>query len=442
MRKRAVLSFVVLPFIICSIISGPTYASDIWIVDGNVDPWADLEDLEDYTPPPVAVPVPDGAGNEDVMLLTDFDYGSLSVSWKGALNGYFYTAVNNGSPVPAGSASSASWSVSDKGAYRFTLFQNTRTNAYGGYFQATGSNYVEFNFGNTFPEFSAAVELSFSLYYAFCWSKGLPSPVYDHYLGPQAVQLWTGSEWLTCEFTWTAASGESTLNVTVSLTPSQAQGFSAAPIVRVIQTSTGASYGAGGTSSVTSTSLIATVVAGVQSISYEIDAAGETAENVKGIFATVKAIFQSIINLPMNIANFIIDGFKSLFVPTAEQLQAISAKYNDLFEEKLGFVYQMFSFVVDAFGQFKDTLAAGETYSFTFPGIQFPHDGEMVVILPETAVSLDNPVMDVLRPILGTLVSIICVLALVSTGFDMVVAVMSGASYLEFFGQRREDLDI
>lgn len=160
------------------------------------------------------------------------------------------------------------------------------------------------------------------------------------------------------------------------------------------------------------------------------------------IIEWLQSILDAIVSLPKNIANFILDGLQALFIPDQEELTGLMDRYDVLFEERLGFIYQMFSFVVDSFTTWIETMKSAQDYSFTFPGISFPYDGGIIEIVPEQEVSLDNAVMDVLRPVLGTIVSTVCVLAFTNTCFDLVIALMSGQSYMEFIGRKREELDV
>lgn len=157
------------------------------------------------------------------------------------------------------------------------------------------------------------------------------------------------------------------------------------------------------------------------------------------IIEWLQSILDAIVSLPRNIANFILDGLQALFIPDQEELTGLMDKYDVLFEERLGFIYQMFSFVVDAFTTWVDTMKSGEDYSFVFPGISVPYNGETLEVLPETEVSLENAAMDVLRPVLGTVIGMVAVVAFGNTCFDLVVAFMSGQSYFQFISGKKEE---
>lgn len=160
-------------------------------------------------------------------------------------------------------------------------------------------------------------------------------------------------------------------------------------------------------------------------------------EESKGLLRTivdgVKAIVTGIIEMPGKIASAILDGLKGLFVPSAEEITAIKESYEDLLSERLGFIWQAGEMVI-SFGQ--SVLSAFETatdFQFEFPGVSFelPELGQVTLIEPQT-VSVNNAFMDVMQPVLGTIVSFICVLAFINTAERMVVAVVSGISYFHF----------
>lgn len=105
--------------------------------------------------------------------------------------------------------------------------------------------------------------------------------------------------------------------------------------------------------------------------------------------------------------------------------------------EKLGFVWQAYDLLTTFVGDLQTNLESGEAYEFNFPGVSVPIGGEEYVFIAETPVSLENELMDVLRPVLGTIVSIICVSAFVNMAHDYVLAIISGVSAYQF--ERRKE---
>lgn len=160
---------------------------------------------------------------------------------------------------------------------------------------------------------------------------------------------------------------------------------------------------------------------------------------LQGILAWLQSILDAIISLPGRVAAAVLDGLQGLFVPSAVDITDMKERYLELFSTRLGFVYQGFELVVTWWTEWLETMRSAQDYSFVFPGISFPYNGDIIVIVPEQSVSLDNAVMDVLRPILGTVAAMVCTVAFINTAFEMTLAILSGQSYFEFIGRRREE---
>lgn len=173
----------------------------------------------------------------------------------------------------------------------------------------------------------------------------------------------------------------------------------------------------------------------------ESEQVGEILDGVNqtnGLLSNVISTLGSVINAITDLPGKIIEGIKGLFVPTQQDLEEINAKWNTLLEKKLGFVWQAGTEVVNLASGVKGALEGGETYAFVFPGISFPYDGDELVILSETPVDMDNAVMDVLRPVLCTITTIVCVTAFVNMAESMLMAIVSGASYFQFLHRKDE----
>ena len=160
---------------------------------------------------------------------------------------------------------------------------------------------------------------------------------------------------------------------------------------------------------------------------------------LSGILAFLQTIYNAIVSLPGNIASAIIEGLKGLFIPSEEDITGIKSQYESLFSERLGFIYQGFQWVVDFASTILNTLQNVTSYSFDFPGVSVPLNGITYQIIPATRVSLDNGVMGVLRPVLGTIVSFVCIVSFVNMAYDMTSALISGISYFEFMKRGKDD---
>lgn len=139
-----------------------------------------------------------------------------------------------------------------------------------------------------------------------------------------------------------------------------------------------------------------------------------------------------------NIGKSILDGLESLFVPSEEDIVEIKEMYSALLEERLGFVYEGFVMLDEAFEDLKEAFTTGNDYTFTFPGIAFPMNGEMVTIVEEQEIDMNNKFMDTVRPVFGTIVCLFSVAGVVRTSADMVVAIISGVSPFAFYRKQDE----
>lgn len=153
---------------------------------------------------------------------------------------------------------------------------------------------------------------------------------------------------------------------------------------------------------------------------------------------TIGSVFTAIIELPGKIATALIDGIKSLFIPDQDDFEELKGKYQTLLETKFGFIYQSFEML----GTLFDTVVSGwsnhSDYTFEFPGISFTMLGETYTIAEEQIIDMDNEAMTILRNFAGTIVSLICVLALVHSMETLFVAIVSGKNYFDFLAMQRE----
>lgn len=159
-----------------------------------------------------------------------------------------------------------------------------------------------------------------------------------------------------------------------------------------------------------------------------------TSQAIQDQTEEVKKGFAGILDAILNLPQTLLDGVIHLFVPTEEDLQNIKDSYDELLQEKLGLGYQAIELVDSIVTSVASNLASSTPYDFTFPGISFPMNGDTIVILPETSVSLDNAVMDLLRPVAGTAVTIISVLAFINMLKNFLEALLSGKGVSDFDG--------
>ncbi len=162
------------------------------------------------------------------------------------------------------------------------------------------------------------------------------------------------------------------------------------------------------------------------------DSVNSVGDKVDGVGEAVDSVKQEIAGLPEKIATSLTDKIMGLFVPSQEDLTEIKDKYEEMLSEKLGFIWQAYDLLTSFIGDFQTSLESGEEYAFNFPGVTVPINGEEYVFLSETSVSLDNAFMDVVRPVLGAIVTIVCCAAFINMAHDYVLAIVSGVSAYEF----------
>lgn len=158
---------------------------------------------------------------------------------------------------------------------------------------------------------------------------------------------------------------------------------------------------------------------------------------LSGILAFLQTIYNAIVSLPSNIASAVSGVLQSLFVPSEDDITAVKMNYEELFSTRLGFIYQAYEWVVNFATTVLNTLQNVVSYSFDFPGVAVPLNGTTYQIIPQTTVSLDNAVMDILRPCLGTIVSFICICAWLDRSYLMIMALFSGYTYMDYLAQMR-----
>lgn len=163
---------------------------------------------------------------------------------------------------------------------------------------------------------------------------------------------------------------------------------------------------------------------------------------ISGLMQILQAIYEAVTGIPDLISSvisaiqalpgLIADAIKNLFVPSEQDIQELKANYETMLEQKLGFVWQVGDWLTSFANTMIFAFTGGSAYVFEFPGISFSMDGATHEIVPAQTVSLENAFMSVMRPVLGTAVSFICIIAFIRLGEHMLTAIVSGASYFEF----------
>lgn len=440
MRRRRVLSSLLLACIICSIISGPTYASDIWTVeDLPVDPWAELEEIQGRGPEASAAPeLEESAQLPGLMAVNDRSVMAASSGTDSAAD-YTWTITSIGSTMYYGPSSTISGStiqsISAGAQWVFSVDDSSSGMIIGQPVASSGSYCF---FANTNPlTIRVATSLNFNSHdYSTIYVNGyISSHLYLLYknnsirysIEPETFQLMVnGSPYGEIMDYGTGFD--------IELDVESLGGITSLGFYFYYPTYT-TSFSQGGTTSKVS-------------LGYWLDASTlsfSTQDVSSGLLASILAwlsnILDAIVSLPGRVASAISNVLQSLFVPSQEDFSTLKANYATLLSERLGFIYQGFEWVVDFATTFLGSMQSAGSYSFTFPGVSVPMNGQTYTIIPETAVSLENGVMAVLRPILGTIISFVSVIAFSNSAFDMVTALISGASYFEYLRSKKKGED-
>jgi len=251
-------------------------------------------------------------------------------------------------------------------------------------------------------------------------------------------ETFTGTDNQFFHLTLSSLTPETEYDLTMSLyADGEDTGISATTTFTTLASSgSGSGDGEGETTTPDYTDQLGDIQQGIDDVQQSVDNVGSKLDDVEQAVTETK---EEITSLPGKIASAIIDGIKSLFVPSEEDLTEIRDEYESMLSEKLGFIWQAFDLLTTFVGDLQTNLESGEAYEFNFPGVKVPINGEEFVFVPETPVSLENQLMDVLRPVLGTIVSAVAVMAFVNMGHDYVLAIISGVSAFQFENRRKDE---
>lgn len=161
-------------------------------------------------------------------------------------------------------------------------------------------------------------------------------------------------------------------------------------------------------------------------------------DGISNVVSGIASGFTNVVNAITSLPGLIIDGIKNLFIPSEDDLTALQTKYEDMLEQKLGFVWQAGTILTNFANSIISAFTSAGSYSFQFPGISVSLNGTNHVIVASQTVSLDNAYFDVIRPVLGIIVQAICVIGFIRIAEHMLTALVSGASYFEFLTRKGE----
>lgn len=159
---------------------------------------------------------------------------------------------------------------------------------------------------------------------------------------------------------------------------------------------------------------------------------GSIIEFLKSIVNGITNVAQQIAHLPGLIADEIMGRIRSLFVPDEAEITALKDKYMTLLEERLGFLWQAMTFITDFASSFVEGLKNASDYTFHFPGLSLTLPEGTFQVIAAQDVDFNNGLMDIVRPVAGTIVSFVVVLNFLRVSEEMAIAVVSGKSYFDF----------
>lgn len=435
MQKRRVLSLLLSAFIICSTTCGRTCASGILTIDEmGIDPWGDLAEIQDGAElpgPAVPIGVDDpvyALSRSPMAVMSAVAASNTAAEWHIEKTGqqYFgYSTYYTGQWSSMGPVTKDIASVSDlsSGLINLATYTNSNNMKSTVAYEAPEEFYVDVYKDVNFSEADMSyvyVNGNPNFYLEVSNTRGAVL------IAPKSIHvLVNNSEYVSDIPPGSVVRQEIPLGA--EFPEITKVGFRFWFAASETQKDTGS------VSDVVNYNLLPRI--GNMSITSSDQATGL----LSGILAFLQTIYNAIVSLPSNIASAVSGVLQSLFVPSEDDITAIKSDYEELFSTRLGFIYQAYEWVVNFATTVLNTLQNVTSYSFDFPGVSVPLNGTTYQIIPATKVSLDNGVMDVLRPVLGTIVSFVCIVSFVNMAYDMTSALISGISYFEFMKRGKDD---
>lgn len=141
------------------------------------------------------------------------------------------------------------------------------------------------------------------------------------------------------------------------------------------------------------------------------------------------------------------DSVSGLFVPSADDLTGVLDGFEQLAYDKLGGAYQAAEFGTQFAQQVSSKLKnPGNSPGVEFPGISVPLGGDVgtVTLAASQTVTIPDKMAEVLYPVAGVIIPIVCTIWTIRLCIDLVNCFMSGMSYAEFLHRHtdREDDEV
>lgn len=138
------------------------------------------------------------------------------------------------------------------------------------------------------------------------------------------------------------------------------------------------------------------------------------------------------------------DSVSGLFVPSSGDLEGLKNGFDQLAQDKLGGAYQTVDMVSGGVQSVTNKIKnPGSSPGVEFPGISVPLGGDVgtVTLAASQTVTIPEKITEVLYPVSGVIIPIVCTIWTVRLGLDMVNCFMSGMSYGEFLHRHTSEED-
>ena len=138
------------------------------------------------------------------------------------------------------------------------------------------------------------------------------------------------------------------------------------------------------------------------------------------------------------------DSVSGLFVPSSGDLEGLREGFDQLAQEKLGGAFQTIDMVNGGVQSVTDKFKnPGSSPGVEFPGISVPLGGDVgtVALAASQTVTIPEKITNVLYPVSGVIIPIVCTIWTVRLGLDIVHCFMSGMSYGEFLHRHTDEED-
>lgn len=404
MRRRRVLSFVLSCFIICGIICGPTFASGIYdLEDMGIDPWGDLEQLPDVLPglPTIPAPEPEEPPEEpeeeagEGIELFSLPPNTFNATYKHISGSLFYHVLdandNETYTIATNSFTGTSpwlyeWYVENAAFLSRKCFISAEANTV---FRWTKTNSTGLHADNAGNRLSLSGNLAVHVYGQLDSLTSSPWNVKTGDMVPTYIRLLVNDVLVSDKIY--PATGTSNFDLSGIYITIPSNGITSLTIETVWETRSQSSVAVGPSnlSAKFYKSYDVYIKPDDSGVTYDIvppaDSSAETVGLLGGIIEFLKSIVTGITNigtaiieLPGKIVTALIDGLKSLFIPSESDITLIVEQYETLFSERLGFIYQAYSWIVSFAGDFLAALQSSDDYEFVFPAISLPVRGRSI----------------------------------------------------------------